>query len=53
MSMAQICGSISWENGHYKVLAAKVRTNGAVKNFLFWDVFKELLVTQPVLHRFR
>jgi hypothetical protein len=34
------------------VITANVGTEGAVKIFLFWDVFKELLVTQPVLHRF-
>jgi hypothetical protein len=32
------------------VITANVGTEGAVKIFLFWDVFKELLVTQPVLH---
>jgi hypothetical protein len=31
---------------------ANVGTEDTVKIFLFWDVFKELLETQPVLHRF-
>jgi hypothetical protein len=33
-------------------ITANVGTKGASKNFLFWDVFKELYVTQSVLHRF-
>jgi hypothetical protein len=33
-------------------VTANVGTEGASENFLFGDVFKELLVTQSVLHRF-
>jgi hypothetical protein len=33
-------------------LTANVGTEGMSENFLFWDVFKELLVTQSVLHWF-
>jgi hypothetical protein len=40
-----ILNTIEW-------FTANVGTEGAVKIFLFWDVFKELLVTQPVLPRF-
>jgi hypothetical protein len=35
----------------YKLLKANVRTKGTVKFFLSWEVFKELSVTQLVLHR--
>jgi hypothetical protein len=31
-----------------KIITANVGTEGADENFLFWDVFKELSVTQPV-----
>ncbi len=34
------------------IITANVGTEGASENFLLWDVFKELLVTQSVLHRF-
>ena len=38
----------SWEAG----FTANHGTEGANENFLFWYVFKELFVTQLVLHRF-
>jgi hypothetical protein len=33
-------------------ITANVGTEGTVKIFVFWDVFKELLIAQPVLCRF-
>jgi hypothetical protein len=33
-------------------VTANVRTEGVSENILFWDVFKDLLVTQSVLHQF-
>jgi hypothetical protein len=42
-----------YEKGDWKgtrTITANVGTEGAVKIFLFWDIFKELSVTQPLLH---
>jgi hypothetical protein len=48
-----IFGIEDFSNGcDFGQFTAKVGTKGAVEDFLFWDVFKELLVTQSVLHRF-
>ena len=33
-------------------VTANVGTEGASENFLFWDVFEKVSVTQSVLHRF-
>jgi hypothetical protein len=46
------CSSVCLSTSGWLDFTANIRTEGTDKIFLFWDIFKELSVTQPVLHRF-
>jgi hypothetical protein len=48
----QFAATLFVTSDRWGMVTANVRTEGASENFLFWDFFKELLVTQSVLHRF-